>query len=166
MKNKRKHILIFLTVGSVLFLWNCSGSKEVKKDAEEKYVEVKEAIQEMNVRVDSIYAWVNLMPGGPKKFNITGKVTVLPSENYNPAELTLKRIDIFQKDVLHYMIKPTVQNPEDADENKIFLFSTIRGIGLNPGFNYNKKIDALLIFERNGETFRYLIKDLKMEKAY
>ena len=66
MKNKRKHILIFLTVGSVLFLWNCSGSKEVKKDAEEKYVEVKEAIQEMNVRVDSIYAWVNLMPGGPK----------------------------------------------------------------------------------------------------
>jgi hypothetical protein len=165
MKLKIKIATLFLF--AALMFWNCGGKKEVQKEAEDKYVEVKEAVQEMNVRIDSIYAWVNLMPGGPKKFNITGKVTVLPSDKYDAQKLTLKRIDIFQKDVLHYMIKPTVQNPEsDNKEDKVFLFSTIRGVGLNPGFNYEKKIDALLIFEEDGETFRYLVKDLKMDKAY
>ncbi|NOX19142.1 MAG: hypothetical protein GXO87_12785 [Chlorobi bacterium] len=166
MKIFRLKRLAFFFLATALF-WSCAGKKEVQKEAEDKYVEVKEAIQEMNVEVDSIYAWVNLMPGGPKKFNITGKVIVLPSGDYDANKLTLKRIDIFQRDVLHYMIKPTVQNPDkENNDGKVFLFSTIRGVGLNPGFNYDKKIDALFIFEQNGETFRYLVKDLKMEKAY
>ncbi len=166
-KNKIKYLRAFLIVLSSFLLWNCSGTKEVKKEAEDKYVEVKEAIQEMNVEVDSIFAWVNLMLGGPKKFHITGEVTVLPSGKYEAKSLTLKRIDIFQNNVLHYMIKPTIQNPEnESKESKTFLFSTIRGLGLNPGFSYDKKIDALFIFDENGETFQYLVKDLKINKAY
>lgn len=153
-------------------LFSCSSSEKTeKKTVDEKKKEtevVNEPTTDINLELNKLYAWVNLMPGEQPKFHITGDVVILNEKNVISSETKLVRVKVFQNKNLHYIIKPTVRMNDEikSESGNAILFSTIRGLSLNPGFNYEKPINLVLIFEENEKTYSYPVNDVKIDKAY
>jgi len=168
MKNIRYSILF---IASFVLFWQCSSSEKTEKEEEKEKQEtviVKEPTTDINLELNKLYAWVNLMPGDQPKFHITGDIIILNEKKVTSADTKLVQVKIFQNNLLHYLIKPTVRDNEEmgAVDGTAILFSTIRGLGLNPGFNYEKTIDVVLIFEEGDNSYTYPISDVQIDKAY
>jgi len=161
---------MILTLG--IFLLNCSGSKEVGKNKSKEIVESPSGGIKMpmvNLRISKLYAWLNLMPGKSKKsFNITGKLTILPSPVYNLQRLKLKYIKISQNGVFLYLIKPTIRQVRSDDKRSLkkILFSTIKGVEIIPFQKINENVTVEFIFDNKGKLLNYVVPDLKVEKTY
>ncbi len=168
----KKNLLIVLFIS--IFIWNCS-SKETQKD-DEKIVNEEEVIEDVYeptiyINVDRIYCWIDLMPkigGEQKKFHITGELTLPESDEYELQNLSLERIKVFQKNKLVYSINPTVRENElskNKDE-RVFLFSTIRGLTLTPELIIEEAVDVEFIFAGDSENYTYKVFDQSIDKVH
>ena len=89
-----------LVIASIITLFSigCSSSEETTKRDVENYKTVKKFVNQVNLDVEKNVSWVNLMPGSSPKFHVSGKLSLLQSDNYNLEETELKYIKIFQND--------------------------------------------------------------------
>ena len=75
-RNERYLIIIVL-----LFLYSCSSERTLKDgDGSTELDEL--LIQDLNLNVNKIYSWVNLMPGSDSRFHITGNIDLFGSIKY------------------------------------------------------------------------------------
>ncbi len=156
-----KKILFFVAIG--ILILSCSENKEVEKSK----IKVQNIfLQQVNLNLDEIHCWLNTMPGGGAKFNISGKADLQPSTKYDFKTIKLKNISIVQKGKQVYLINPTVRILQKNDLTKKIAFSTIRGLGLVPQLNPEKPVTIKLIFSDGSNKFAYEIDNVKIEKIY
>jgi len=122
------------------------------------------------VSVDKFYCWINLMPGPEQVpgLNISGSLSMPLSEKYDIEEIKLNLIKIYQNGHPYFILKPLIRDNKriKSEYNKEFIFSTVAGSKLVPGFNSDESITVEFIFDNDGETITYKIYDQLIEKAY
>jgi hypothetical protein len=169
MFKKCKILLVSSISLLLLFFTGCSSSEEVTvKDKTTEIVEEEIIVPDLKLDVKEIYCWVDLMPGGPNRFQISGNVFVSDSYKYDLKYLKLKAVRIFQDDKQLFSIRPKVKLDENAivEEGREFVFSTIKGLSINKDYNIDKSVDIKIIFEENDNLFEYDILKQKVEKVY
>lgn len=157
---KNKNILLL----TALLLFNfCSGSEIPKRTPDKIEAELFE--QELNAEPLGTDCWINLMPNSEERFFFSGKISIKPSVNYDFENIGLKKIIIEQKKKIIFEISPLVQ--EDTYNGKrIILYSTIKGLIVNPNLNPEQTIDAILVFAEGSDEYKYIISGIKIEKVY
>jgi hypothetical protein len=154
--------LIYSALIIILIFSGCSGKKSTAADS-----------LKISVKHTYIYAWLNLMPGGPSSFHITGNLRITNDDNSSVNNITLSEVIIYQDNAVIYKISPvfeTIHREEDyflkKNEVKEFRFSTDSRLSISPELESDNSIDAELIFSSEGKTFEYIIKDILIEKTY
>ena len=166
---KIRKIHLFLFAMLLLFFFSCSSSEEVTvKDKTAEIVEEEIVVPDLKLDVKEIYCWVDLMPGGPNRFQISGNVFISDSYKYDLKYLKLKAIRIFQENKQLFSIRPKVKLDENAitSEGREFVFSTIKGLAIHKDYNIDKSVDIKIVFEENDNSFEYDILNQKVEKVY
>jgi PBP1b-binding outer membrane lipoprotein LpoB len=88
-----------LTIFLILFVTGCGSSEEATINEEVKTVADEEIIvPDLKVDIKELYCWVDLMPGGPNRFQISGNLNVSESFKYELKFLKLKAVRIFQNE--------------------------------------------------------------------
>lgn len=162
---ERKYILVIV----LLFIFASCTSDEVTKKDESDY-DVEMFTPELKVEFKEVYSWINLMPGpdAQARFNITGEIEIFQSSDYDFSRMNLTLIKIFQNKELIYTIKPEIRSDDkrSTTESKFIIFGTVRGMLPDPKLDTERVIDAQFIFEEEDELYSYLIKNVKIDKAY
>ncbi len=160
----RKVFAMLVMVGVIVY--GCATTK-VQKEKEEITTKKMPPEQEMNIEVLKIYSWINLMPGTEPRFNISGEIKIKPKDDdYNLHDLLFTQIKIKQNGKTVYYIKPTVREEGQSKEYRKLVFSTIKGLSLTPDINPDKKINAELIFDDDGDKLKFIINNISIEKVY
>jgi hypothetical protein len=157
----KKAVIIF---SFLILLWGCASSEIGERKDEVSLAKLY--VPQVNLKVLETHCWLNVMPGGEARFNVSGKVEILNSLKYDFKTLELKEVDVQQSGKLIYSIVPTVIALDTLINSKTVAFSTVRGLGLVPNFNPEKNVSLKLIFEEGSERFSFLIENLKVEKIY
>ena len=121
-----------------------------------------------------ITSWVNLMPGGPGSFHISGKILLRNKESYDIKELSLVSILIKQRDVQLYNFVPIFLAKDESDDTclpekaeKEFSFRDSSGLPIIKELNSDLPIKISLKFkEANDNYFHFEIENIKVEKVY
>lgn len=129
---------------------------------------------DISVSHSDIYAWLNLMPGGPSSFHITGNLIITHNEWESNDDIVLKNIIITQEEEPLYRFEPVFEPvPEQEvdlktrkENDKHFRFMVKSGLKISPDLNSEKTIDAKLIFNFGDTIFEYSITDIFVEKTY
>jgi hypothetical protein len=119
-----------------------------------------------------VYSWLNMMPGSPPSFHITGNLRIMNYRDGSINDLSLNEIVITQDNNVIYKFKPafeTIHSFEDysfkKNEVKEFRFSSSR-LSIAQELNADKTIDAGLSFTSGGKTLEYMISDITIERTY
>jgi len=159
------YLQIFLGI-LLTIMFGCSSSKtlDVNK-VEEKVIEKK--VNQVDLEIEKIISWVNLMPGvnSGKKFQISGKLFLLPNDNYDFTKTNLKYVKVFQNGKELYYIQPKVIEKIENNKKEI-TYSTIKGLSINQDLNMNKKLEMVFIFNANGDELKYYVENVKVEEAF
>jgi hypothetical protein len=156
-----KTFIYAVTICNLIFS-GCGGQKESGNN-----------LLNISVKHTYIYSWLNLMPGSPSSFHITGNLRITNSGNAAVDNISLIEITISQNNFVIYKFSPefeTIHPEEDhslrKNEVKEFRFNTNTRLSISPELKADKTIDAKLIFSSGGRTSEYMIKDIVIEKAY
>ena len=173
LRAKVKRILVSASILLVLFLSACATGRVAQDEETIEEVEQPEVVEvytpDLEVDVEKIYSWADLMPGPDSndRFHITGKINVPASNEYSLSVLKLKTIHILQNDEQVFAIKPTVREENVGSERfKSYLFSTITGLSIGPNLDLDKLIDVELIFTDGMDNYSYRILNQPIEKTY
>jgi len=128
----------------------------------------------LSVKEIKIEAWLNLMPGGPGSFHLSGEIKLANDESCDIKNLSLTKISILQNDNQLYSIIPIFSpKVEDgnthvlADAERDFLFNTPSGIPIKKELDVYTPIKVILMFkESNDETFSNKIENIKIQRVY
>jgi hypothetical protein len=123
-------------------------------------------VQDVKLRVNEIYCWVNLMPGIEPRFHITGDVDVLYDVSYDLEFVKLESIIIYQNSEVYRISPATNELMIDKSIEKKIKFSTINGLLLNRDLNIEKRINIDLVFNDGNDELFYRIDNIKINKAY
>lgn len=125
-----------------------------------------EKISEQIIIVDT-QTWINLMPGGPGSFHITGEYEIDKSFS---KDLKLMKLIVSTDNKTIYDIKSgNIVNELQADETDQKLkyrFNTQPGIKLNESIRIVEKINLKLVFNFNGNIIEKMISDVYLTRAY
>jgi hypothetical protein len=146
--------IIFLILNS-LFLLSCSTTQIQLKDLSEQ------------IKIVDVQAWINLMPGGPGSFHITG---VYECTDTVKCDAKLAAIKIFSDSALIYELNKDNFTCESQIENHLTLlkynFYTKPGIKLNEKIQIVEKVDVKLIFDFDGSTIKKDYSGIILTRAY
>lgn len=143
----------------------CSASEESAKRNSENYSEVKKFTNEVNLDVGKNVSWINSMPGSQPKFHVSGKVNLLHGNDYDPNEMDLMYIKIYQgAEELYYIIPKVIDRLEN--EVKSFTFSTIKGLSINEKLDREKPVMFELIFMQDKSEYKYRINNVTIEEVF
>ncbi len=150
MKNFIKFFIMILFAFS---LTDCSSTQELDDLSESKII------------VKDIESWLNLMPGGPGSFHVTGKYFL--SEEVKDAEVFLDKIIITENEQTCYNIQPDIEPVEtDQKELKEFRFYNSVDTYINPVLRNKEKIDVKLIFSYNKKLLEKSFRNVTLNKVY
>ncbi|MDO8549967.1 MAG: hypothetical protein Q7S39_07455 [Ignavibacteria bacterium] len=154
---------MILCISTVSLFLNCCGTVKTQAD-------------QLNISINhsDIYSWLNLMPGGPPSFHITGNLTIKNEESYEIKELNLNEIILTQQDIPLYHFEPLLEPVNEnisgknleAGEEKEFRFGVKSGLEVKPELDSEKPITARLVFNSGEKIFEYVIYNIQIEKAY
>jgi hypothetical protein len=157
---------IFLIFTSLLLFTFCSSERSVRRadgsgELDELY------IQDVKLKVNEIYSWVNLMPGAEPRFHITGNVDLLKSIKYDFRFVELVSVIVYHDNKKVYSISPVVKELEsEQGDSKNIRFSTIRGLLINRELDIDKDINIDLVFNDGDDELIYMLDNIKINKAY
>lgn len=157
--------LLVISIIITLFSIGCSSSEETTKRNMDNYKTVKKFVNQVNLDVEKNVSWVNLMPGSSPKFHVSGKLSLLQSEDYSINETELKYIKIFQNDEELYYIMPKVVEENIADV-KVLTYSTIKGLAIAANLDRKSPVDFELIFKEGKDELKYRIYDILVEEVH
>ncbi|HRN25707.1 MAG: hypothetical protein IT276_15995 [Ignavibacteriaceae bacterium] len=119
------------------------------------------------INIVDTQAWINLMPGGPGSFHITGEYEIDKTEL---EKLSLRKIIVYSENQIIYDINTAnLSNELQADEKiqKLkYRFNIQPGLKLNDSIKIVETIDIKLIFEFNGREIEKMINDVYLTRAY
>lgn len=146
--------IIFLILISLLFL-SCSTPQVQQTDLSEQ------------IKIVDVQAWINLMPGGPGSFHITG---VYECTDTVKCDAKLAAIKIFSDSALIYELNKDNFTCESQIESNLqpikHNFYTNPGIKLNEKIQIVEKVDVILIFDFDGSTIEKDFNDIILTRAY
>ena len=159
------YLKIFLWI-LIVAIFGCSSTKSLD---DEKVVDktVEKKINEIDLEIEKVISWVNLMPGpnSENKFQVSGKFFILPNDNYDFTKTTLKYIKVFQNGKLLYFIQPKVLEKIENDKKEI-TYSTIKGLSINKDLHRQKKVKMEFIFNSGSDELKYYVEDVNVEEAH
>lgn len=152
----------------ILLILSCTSPQNTIKESVEQTTEdvinkteIMESIENANsdIEIVKINCWIDLMPGSSGKFHIAGEYSSIDDK------LTLSKIRVTQNSEEMFLIKPFIQQKQ-VDGEIIDLFSTIKGLSLNPFLKTDKNIDLELIFNSSEGDVIKNINNIIIEKTY
>lgn len=120
-----------------------------------------------------IDAWLNLMPGGPGSFHISGEIKVKNEEKFLIKNLSLSKLTVIQNEKKIYDIVPVMLpkiESEDQDiridDEKDFHFYTKSGLAISKDLKEENSINLILMFTGDNKIYLHQIDNIKIEKVY
>jgi hypothetical protein len=115
---------------------NCSGSKEVNES-------------DYEINIIEINSWLNLMPGGPGSFHLSGELEIHSNPENVVIDLNIKEIIVYSGEQLLYRFKPVFQysrtEPDFSLNNKkieVYQFFTEKGLEIREVLMGNNLINV------------------------
>lgn len=131
-------------------------------------------IMNLTVKEIKISSWLNLMPGGPGSFHISGKIFIRNKESYDINKLSLVNVLIKQRDMQLYNFVPIFLTKDESDDTcllqeteKEFSFHSPPVLHIKKDLESDLPIKIFLKFkEENDYYFNFEIENIKVEKVY
>lgn len=156
-----KYSLIWLLL--IIIIFGCSSSEiNVKQNTTNENV-MEKFVNEVKLKPDKNICWINVMPGSTPKFHVSGKVTLLPENDFS-ENTQLKYIRIFQLGSEIYYIMPKVVERNENNLRNI-TYSTIKGLSVSQNLNTKIPVVMELVFVDEKEEFRYRINNVNVEEV-
>lgn len=154
----------------LVFLAACSSEKETSKQVDDVSNMEEIVALETSVRLNKVYSWINLMPGpnAQPTFHITGEIELHDSKNYETDKMKLVQIVIYQNDIKIYSIEPGVREDENLSTEgmRLLIFSNPQKILVDERLDSEKSVDAFFVFEYDSDMYSYILKNIKIDKAF
>lgn len=151
--------MIFVSILSIFFICNCAGIKETCSDVEVKVLEIN--------------SWLNLMPGGPGSFHLSGEFSLLRENQEVECEISIEKIQVYYSDKLIYTFKPVMQySRTEQDSNqpkhlmKVYQFFTETGLEILEPMMAAEFIDVELLFKVDDKNVFERINEVELTRAY
>ncbi|MFZ1519997.1 MAG: hypothetical protein WAU11_14555 [Ignavibacteriaceae bacterium] len=136
-----------------LLLTSCSASKSEK------------VFDSLNIKVVDVQSWLNLMPGGPGSFHISGKYE-LPNE-MDEKKIFLDRIIVLDDKVeIYSMIAELHYINILLNGKKEFIFTNRHPTKIDPILMKRDSIDLQLVFSINGTLIKKNFNKVSLTRAY
>lgn len=147
-------IILYLILNGLLFL-SCSTPSIAQKDLSEQ------------ITIVDVQAWINLMPGGPGSFHLTGVYECTDTVKCD-AELVV--VKVYSNNELIYELNKNsfaCESQIGSNQQSLrFIFNTSPGIKLNEKIQIVEKVNIKLIFNFDGSTIEKDCNDIILTRAY
>lgn len=153
---------IFLSILSILIFSaiNCTGLKKVCSTGFE-------------IEILEINAWLNLMPGGPGSFHLSGEFEIRSESENSIIDMNLNEILVYANDELIYRIKPVFQYSRTEPDNsmseqkiEVYQFYTDIGLEIREVLMQQNIINAELNFVVNDKDVIKKLNNIELIRAY
>ena len=122
-------------------------------------------LDRLNIKIVDVQSWLNLMPGGPGSFHISGKYQ-LP-EDLNEKEIFLEKIIVFDNEKEIYNLTAEIQFISNSPNGiKEFTFSNYYQTKIEKILMQKENIDVRLVFSINGHLIPKDFKSIQLTRAY
>lgn len=122
-------------------------------------------LDRLNIKIVDVQSWLNLMPGGPGSFHISGKYQ-LP-EDLNEKEIFLEKIIVFDNEKEIYNLTAEIQFISNSPNGiKEFTFSNNYQTKIEKILMQKENIDVRLVFSINGNLIPKDFKSIQLTRAY
>jgi hypothetical protein len=149
----KKVNVLFLTLILIQMIASCSTSFSGKE------------LDELNVKVRDIESWLNLMPGGPGSFHITGKYE-LP-KRLDEKKIFLDKIVVTDNEKEIYTLIAELQFVNNSTKGiKEFTFTNNYQTKIDPILMQSDSIYVQLVFSVNGIPIKKDLNKLPLTRAY
>ena len=156
---KRIHYSVLIIVMALLDI-GCTH----KQDGVGLNLSVKE------IKIDS---WLNLMPGGPGSFHISGEIKLRNEGSYELKDLSLSIMTVKQNNKELYSFSPTfiskIEFENDtipSETEKVFLYYNQLGMEINQNLDTETSVKIEMLFRNDDDSWLYEINDVKVNKVY
>lgn len=144
----------------ILISLNCSGLKEVHNT-------------DIEIKIVEINSWLNLMPGGPGSFHLSGEFAVYSDTDNMIMEVDLKEVSVFSKEDLLYRFKPVFNysrtEPDYSPDPKkidLYQFFTESGLEIREVLMGENLINIELTFNVDDDEITMTVNDIELTRAY
>lgn len=150
---KRKIILYFTVFILVEIITSCSANLSEK------------TFDELNIKIVDVQSWLNLMPGGPGSFHISGKYGM--SENLDEKNIFLDKIIVIDSGKEIYSLTAELQFINNSPIGfKEFTFTNFYQTKIEPMLMQKDTIDIQLVFSVNGTSIKKDLNKIPLNRAY
>lgn len=119
----------------------------------------------LNIKIIDVQSWLNLMPGGPGSFHISGKYE-LPNE-MDEKKIFLDRIIVLDDKVeIYSMIAELHYINILLNGKKEFIFTNRHPTKIDPILMKRDSIDLQLVFSINGTLTKKNFNKVSLTRAY
>lgn len=119
----------------------------------------------LNIKIVDVQSWLNLMPGGPGSFHISGKYE-LP-ENMNEKEIFLDKIIVLDSEKEIYNLTAELQIISNSPNGiKEFTFTNNYQTKIEPILMEKENIDIQLVFRVNDKPIKKDLNKVPLTRAY
>jgi len=119
----------------------------------------------LNIKIVDVQSWLNLMPGGPGSFHISGKYE-LP-ENMNKKEIFLDKIIVLDSEKEIYNLTAELQIISNSPNGiKEFTFTNNYQTKIEPILMEKENIDIQLVFRVNDKPIKKDLNKVPLTRAY
>lgn len=144
----------------IFTLLSCKGLKEVDNT-------------EVDINIVEINSWLNLMPGGPGSFHLSGEAAVYSESDNMIINIELNEVSVYFKNDLLYAFKPVFKysrtEPDYSPDEKrieVYQFYTESGLEIREVLMGDNLINVELIFKIDDEEIRKSMNDVEVTRAY
>lgn len=154
-----KKLLMFNLFLIFIFL-DCTGLKQADNT-------------EIDIKIVEINSWLNLMPGGPGSFHLSGEASIYSDSDNMIINADLNEVLVYFKDELLYRFKPVFKysrtEPDYSLEEKrieVYQFYTESGLEIREVLMGDSLINVELIFKIDDEEIKKVVNDIEVTRAY
>jgi hypothetical protein len=125
----------------------------------------EEEFDKLNIRIGDVESWLNLMPGGPGSFHVSGKYE-LPEE-LDEKKIFLDKIIVTDNEKEIYTLIAELNFVNNSEkEVKEFVFTNPYQTKIHPILMQRDSIEVQLIFSVNDVSVKKELKKILLTRAY
>ena len=128
---------------------------------------------QLDIEVNDLHSWLNLMPGSPGKFHLLGELKIANPGSEVIEELKLNKIIIYSNKELVYSFYPFFKLKDLSGVNSIepgssneYVFGVESGLKVDERLMANNLINITMKFISGSEFYQLSLNDIVVEQAY
>ncbi len=128
---------------------------------------------QLDIEVNDLHSWLNLMPGSPGKFHLLGELKITNPGSEIIEELKLNKIIIYSNKELVYSFYPFFKLKDLSGVNSIepgssneYVFGVESGLKVDERLMANNLINITMKFISGSEFYQLNLNDIIVEQAY